>query len=68
MAMSNDAGAHQGEPAAAASGDIPTVGATSITPATDPSATAHDGAREQPKAEAAQAPAPAPAATVGRWH
>jgi hypothetical protein len=62
MAMSNDAGAHQGEPAAAASGDIPTVGAPSITPATDPSATTHDGAREQPKAEAAPAPAaPAPA-------
>jgi hypothetical protein len=57
MAMSNDAGAHQGEPAAAASGDIPTVGAPSITPATDPSAIAHDGDREQPKAEAAPAPA-----------
>jgi hypothetical protein len=64
MAMSNDAGAHQGEPAAAASGDIPTVGAPSIAPAADPSAIAHDGDREQPKAETAPAPAaaaPAPA-------
>jgi hypothetical protein len=65
MAMSNDAGAHEGEPAAAASGDIPTGGAPSIAPATDPSAIAHDGDRELPKAEVAPAPAaPAPSAST----
>jgi hypothetical protein len=58
-AMPNDAGEHQGEPAAAASGDIPTVAAPSI----DPAAVAPDGDRDQPAEPAAHVePEPAQAA------
>jgi hypothetical protein len=67
MAMSNDAGEHQGEPAAAASGDIPTVAAPSIDPAApEPSSIAGDGNRDQSsqtEAAAVQA-APTPAAAT----
>jgi hypothetical protein len=67
MAMSNDAGEHQGEPAAAASGDIPTVAAPSIDPAApEPSSIATDGNRDpssQTEAAAVQA-APTPAAAT----
>jgi hypothetical protein len=57
--MPNDAGEHQGEPAAAASGDIPTVAAPSI----DPAAVAPDGDRDQPAEPAAHVePEPAQAA------
>jgi hypothetical protein len=61
MAMPNDVGEHQGEPAAAASGDIPTVAAPSIDPvAAEPSSIASDGGRDQPtQSEAATAPAKA---------
>jgi hypothetical protein len=61
--MPNDAGEHQGEPAAAASGEIPTAAAPSIDPAV-----ARDGDRDQPaepeaQAQAAAAPATEAAAT-----
>ena len=56
--MPNDAGEHQGEPAAAASDEIPTVAAPSIDPAVAP-----DGDKDQPAQPAVQAQAaPAEAA------
>jgi hypothetical protein len=69
MAMPNDVGEHHGEPAAAASGDIPTVAAPSIEPtAPEPTSIAPDGDRDQStqtEAATAQAEAvPAPAADV----
>jgi hypothetical protein len=69
MAMPNDVGEHEGEPAAAASGDIPTVAAPSIDPAApEPSSIASDGDRDQPiQSEAASAQAkaaPTPASTT----
>ncbi|HXW26376.1 MAG TPA: hypothetical protein VEK73_16655 [Xanthobacteraceae bacterium] len=65
MAMPNDAGEQQSEPAAAASGDIPTVEAPSIDPAaSDPSPIAAAGDREEPiQAEPARAQAAGAAET-----
>jgi hypothetical protein len=67
MAMSNDAGEHQGEPAAVASGDIPVVAAPPLDPAApQPSAVVSAAAPAEPaqidalSAQAPEAPAAKP--------